>query len=101
MTGVSLEMAKRKSAPSRKSQKKYFFIVEGCTEENYIRRLKELYPHHKVDKPRNCNGGSAKAVLEAAKRFILKYGNDYLGYIIWFDEDTESSIQKQRRNLHE
>lgn len=82
-------MAKRKKISPRKSKPdKYFFIVEGCTEENYIRRLKELYPHHQVDKPRNCKGGSAKAVLEEAKRLITKHGDAYLGYIIWFDKDT-------------
>lgn len=60
-------MPKRKQTTSRERHQKYCFIAEGCTEENYIHRLKELYPHHKVDKPRNCNGGSAKTILKEAK----------------------------------
>jgi hypothetical protein len=92
-------MPKRKKISPRKSKPdKYFFIVEGCTEENYIRRLKELYPHHQVDKPRNYKGGSAKAVLEEAKRLIAKHGDDYLGYIVWFDKDTYFPQDKNLKN---
>jgi len=28
-------------------------------------------------------GGDAKGVLEKAKRLNSKYGNEYLGYVIW------------------
>ncbi|MDB9315809.1 RloB domain-containing protein [Spirulina sp. CS-785/01] len=78
-------MAKRKSRPKRKSKKIYYFIVEGCTEENYINHLKKLY---KTDaKIKNCNGGSAANVLKNAKKEIQKGNDDYVGYIIWFDQD--------------
>jgi hypothetical protein len=36
----------------------------------------------------NNKGGSAKAVLQKAEKLISKYANEYLGYVIWFDEDT-------------
>jgi hypothetical protein len=79
----------RKKSPSRTSkQRKYCFIVEGCTEENYINLLKRLYQNHKVGKLENNKGGSAKAVLQKAKKLIKKYANEYLGYVLWFDEDT-------------
>ncbi|OAD20022.1 hypothetical protein THIOM_004294 [Candidatus Thiomargarita nelsonii] len=80
-------MARKKTAKRKSKEKKYCFIVEGCTEENYIKLLKELYRHPQVDKPQNCHGGNAKGVLMKAERLISKYGNDYLGYIIWFDND--------------
>ncbi|RKZ39288.1 MAG: hypothetical protein DRQ49_11940 [Gammaproteobacteria bacterium] len=79
----------RKKSPSRTSKpKKYCFVVEGCTEENYINLLKGLYQKHKVGRLENNKGGSAKAVLQKAERLIEKYKNDYLGYVLWFDEDT-------------
>jgi len=80
-------MTKKRTNPRQSRQKNYCFIVEGCTEENYLKLLKKLYHHHKVDKLQNCNGGNAKGVLEKAKRFISKYGNEYLGYVVWFDQD--------------
>jgi hypothetical protein len=80
-------MARKRISKRRSQQKKYCFIVEGCTEENYINLLRGLYRHHKIDKLQNCNGGNAKGVLEKAKRFISKYGDGYLGYVIWFDKD--------------
>jgi len=90
----------RKKAPKRKSQpKQYFFFVEGCTEENYIQLLKTLYrQHQQVAKPQNCNGGSARHVLMEAKRFIPKYGPEYLGYVIWFDKDRYFSSDNQLKH---
>ncbi|MEM8722840.1 MAG: RloB domain-containing protein [Cyanobacteria bacterium P01_G01_bin.39] len=70
----------------RPSKKYIYFIVEGCTEENYIKRLKLLYKQGVQIK--NCRGGSAKKVLETANKIIKKHGDEYLGYVIWFDRDT-------------
>jgi len=51
-------MARKKTAKRKSIKPKYCFIVEGCTEENYIKRLKELYRHHQVDKPQNDRRGA-------------------------------------------
>jgi len=93
-------MARKKTAKRKSIKPKYCFIVEGCTEENYIKRLKELYRHHQVDKPQNCNGGNAKGVLMKAERFISKYGNEYLGYILWFDNDKYFSSEDANLKNH-
>ncbi len=76
---------KRKPRPVKKSKKIYYFIVEGYTEENYINLLKQTYK--KEANIKNCNGGSAKNVLKQAKKIVSKKSDDYLGYIIWFDQD--------------
>lgn len=72
-------MGKRKSRKKRQSKKVHLFIVEGCTEENYIKHLKKLY--RKSGKTENCKGGSAKAVMEQTKKLIKKHQDDYSGYI--------------------
>ena len=73
----------RKKRPSRISKKVYCFIVEGCTEENYLNHLKKLYKKSATIK--NCKGGNAKGVMEKAKKIIE---NDlFSGYLIWFDKD--------------
>ena len=77
---------KRKSRPVKKSKKIYYFIVEGYTEENYIKLLKQTYK--KDAQIKNCHGGSAKKVLLEAKKIVKKNSDDYLGYVIWFDKDT-------------
>ena len=79
-------MARKKRNTYRKSHKYVYFIVEGCTEENYIKVLNLLYKQGVRIK--NCNGGSAKKVLEEAKKIIKKHGDEYIGYVIWFDLDT-------------
>ncbi len=75
----------RKHPPQRQSKSVYYFIVEGCTEENYLKLLKTLY--HKDATLENCKGGSAKAVLEKAEKRITQ-SELYSGYIVWFDQDT-------------
>lgn len=82
-------MARKKRNTSRKSNKSIYFIVEGCTEENYIKLLKLLF--RKNVQIKNCNGGSAKKALTEAKKIINKNGDEYKGYIIWFDRDTYDS----------
>jgi len=79
-------MARKKRDANKKSKRSIYFIVEGCTEENYIKLLKLIYRRNVQIK--NCNGGSAKKVLQEAKKIINKYGDEYLGYVIWFDRDT-------------
>ena len=78
-----LKMGKRqnrKSRETRESKKVYYFIVEGCTEEKYIKLLKILYKKDATIK--NCNGGSARNVLNEAKKIITKNKDEYLGYIV-------------------
>ena len=79
-------MGRKKRNTSRQSNRNIYFIVKGCTEENYIKLLKLLYKQGSVIK--NCNGGSAKKVLEEAQKIIKKHSDDYKGYVIWFDCDT-------------
>ena len=45
-----------------------YFIVEGCTEENYIAVLKTIF--RKSAKINNTNGGNAKGVMQKAKKII-------------------------------
>ncbi len=90
----------RKTRKPRKSKPVYYFIVEGCTEENYIRILKAIY--RKPGKIKNCDGGSAKNVLDKAQKLIQKNGDDCTGYVIWFDADTyfpsDHNSKKQLEN---
>ena len=79
-------MARKKRDSYKKSNKTIYFIVEGCTEENYIKLLKLLY--RKNAQIKNCNGGSARNVLKEAKKTIDEYGDEYIGYVVWFDRDT-------------
>ncbi|MCI5123020.1 MAG: RloB domain-containing protein [Candidatus Electrothrix sp. AR5] len=75
----------RKQAQKRRSKKVYLFVVEGCTEENYINRLKCIYKQ--PSKPENCKGGSARAVMQKAEKLYKKHKDYYSGYVVWFDED--------------
>ena len=86
---IQIAMARKKRNTFRKSNKSIYFIVEGCTEENYIKLLKTLYRKNATIK--NCNGGSANKVLKEAQKIINKNGDDYKGYVIWFDRDTYNS----------
>lgn len=78
-------MARKKRNASRTSNKYVCFIVEGCTEENYIKLLKLLY--RQGIQIKNCNGGSARKVLEEARKIIRRHNDEYIGYVIWFDRD--------------
>ncbi len=62
-----------------------YFIVEGCTEENYIKVLKKLY--RKSAKLKNIEGGSAKNILTQAEK-IINDNSEYSNFIVWFDDDT-------------
>ncbi len=79
-------MARKRRNTYKKSNKSIYIIVEGCTEENYLKLLKLLY--RKNVQIKNCNGGSAKKVLDEARKTINKYGDEYIGYVVWFDRDT-------------
>ena len=84
-------MARKKRNTDRLSKKSIYFIVEGCTEENYIKLLKMLY--RQPVQIKNCHGGSAKKVLKEARKIINKNADDYKGYVIWFDRDTYNSSE--------
>ena len=81
----------RKKTIKRKSKQVFLFIVEGCTETNYINLLKRLYKKNAVIN--NCKGGSAKSVMKEAEKIVEKHGDYYTGYIVWFDFDTFISSQ--------
>jgi hypothetical protein len=89
----------RKKPEKRKSRNVFLFIVEGCTEENYIICLKRIYK--KNAKTKNCKGGSAGAVMYEAKKLVSENRDDYTGYVIWFDGDTysESDDYNQKNSL--
>ena len=83
-------MARKKRNTFKKKSNKYvYFIVEGCTEENYLKLFKIIY--RKNIQIKNCHGGSAKKVLETAKKIIRENGEEYKGYVLWFDKDTYDS----------
>lgn len=83
-------MAKPKQRSKRPLKRKrmpvYLFIVEGCTEKNYINCLKQLY--RKNGEIKNSQGGSAKAVMQLAEKQIALFQNEYTGFVVWFDADT-------------
>ena len=87
----------REKRPPRKSIRPYYFIVEGSTEENYLLLLKILYKNGA--KIKNCRGGSVKNILLEAEKIINKNNpDDYLGYVIWFDQDTFVSSDSKLKN---
>ncbi len=89
-------MARDKRSP-RKSIRPYYFIVEGSTEENYLLLLKNLYKNGA--KIKNCGGGSVKNILLESEKIINKNNpDDYLGYVIWFDQDTFVSSDSNLKN---
>ncbi len=79
-------MGRKKRDSDRPSNKYIYFIVEGCTEENYLKLLKIIY--RQGIQIKNIKGGSAKKVLEEAKKIIKNTSDEYKGYVIWFDRDT-------------
>lgn len=95
-------MARRKRQ-KRTSEPVYFFVVEGDTEENYIKLLKRLY--RKPGQIYNCDGGNARTVLKQTLAQIAahqKFGgaNDYSGYVVWFDDDAfETSDREEREKV--
>lgn len=87
----------RDKRPLRKSIRPYYFIVEGFTEEHYLCLLKQLFKKSATIK--NCKGGSANNVLSEAEKIINKNNpDDYLGYVIWFDQDTFVSSDSNLKN---
>ncbi len=88
----------RKESSKRQAPIIGLFIVEGCTEENYIKLLKTLYRSgHRVH---NCKGGSAKNVLKEARTKIRENEHDF--YVLLFDADTDTSDNDQeKRNIQE
>jgi len=61
-----------------------YFIVEGCTEENYLTVLKSIF--RKKVKTENTNGGNARGVMLKALQTIKK-NPEYTTFIVWFDND--------------
>lgn len=76
----------KRNVKKQAKPEKYLAIVEGCTEENYLKHLKNLGTHE-LGSILNCKGGKARSVLLEAIKKYEKYGQYYKGYLIWFDED--------------
>ena len=87
---------KRKSSPRRKSINVPLFIVEGYTEENYIKTLQKIYD--KSVSIENCKGGGAKSVLLKAEDMIVSEAEYYNSFIIIYDLDTYSVIDEQLKS---
>ncbi len=75
----------RKQRPQKELQSINYFIVEGCTEENYINLLKRLYKNN--SKIKNCKGGNAKGVMIDALSILKEKKEIYSKFIVWFDND--------------
>ncbi|MEM8640431.1 MAG: RloB domain-containing protein [Cyanobacteria bacterium P01_G01_bin.54] len=82
----------RKKRPVRQSKKVYGFIVEGHTEANYLKCLKQLY--RQGAQIWNCAGGHGIGVMREAKKMIKEHGDDYSGYVVWFDGNRYYSKDK-------
>ena len=87
---------KRKSSPRRKSINVPLFIVEGYTEENYIKTLQKIYD--KSASIENCKGGGAKSVLLKAEDMIISEAEYYNSFIIIYDLDTYSTLDEQLKS---
>lgn len=87
----------RKKRVARQSKKVFLFIVEGCTEKNYLGLLKLLY--RRGASIENCGGGGARSVLRQAKKLIRRHRDYYSGYVILFDRDTYNPAKD--RNLRD
>jgi hypothetical protein len=71
------------------------FIVEGCTETNYIKLLNKLFEPQKAPKTHNCRGGSAKNILFEAEKKIRE--DNYSSYVVIFDADTYQITDKTKK----
>ena len=87
---------KRKSSPRRKSINVPLFIVEGFTEENYLKTLQKIYD--KSASIENCKGGGAKSVLLKAEELVMSEAEYYNSFIIIYDLDTYSTIDEPLKN---
>ena len=77
-------MARKKRSKRRLNKSEPYFIVEGYTEENYIKLLKNIYG--KSAEIKNVRGGNAKGVIEKALQIIDQH-IEYSDFIVWFDND--------------
>lgn len=88
----------RQQRIQRELKEVYCFIVEGCTEENYLKLLKKLYK--KSGDIRNCGGGNAKGVMIDAKGFIAAKETVYSKFIVWFDGDRYDPKNSEELTLY-
>ncbi len=79
---------KRKISPTKKSIEVPLFIVEGYTEENYIKILKIIY--QKNVSILNCKGGGANSVLLKSDKIINEEADYYSSFVIIYDADTDN-----------
>ena len=86
----------RKVRTTKRTKVVPLFIVEGDSEEVYIKRCKSVYS--KAAKVNNANGGSARNVLQQAQKIIAENATDYSNYIVWFDVDTYFAPDRNLKN---
>lgn len=89
---------KRKSSPRKRSVNVPLFIVEGHTEENYIKLLKKLYS--KSVEVKNCYGGGANSVLLQSDKLLSDKdeASYYTSFVIMYDADTDNPKYNALRN---
>jgi hypothetical protein len=69
-----------------------YFLVEGCTEENYIKLLKKIYSKRAEVKKVNGKGVNHLIKQYHKERDIKNYDEQ----ILWFDNDTCSIEDNQK-----
>ena len=79
---------KRKSSFIKKSIRVPLFIVEGYTEENYIKILRIVF--QKNVSVLNCRGGGAHSVLLLSDKIIGDEDGYYSSFVIIYDADTDN-----------
>ncbi len=73
------------------------FIVEGCTETNYIRTLNAIFRcGYKVI---NCQGGGARGVLQQAKKIIKNNVDIYSHFVVIFDSDADFNNENLKKEI--
>jgi|WetSurMetagenome_2_1015567.scaffolds.fasta_scaffold66944_1 hypothetical protein len=88
----------RKQRPQKEFQPINYFIVEGCTEENYLNLLKRLYKNN--SKVKNCKGGNAKGIMIDALNILKEKKEIYSKFIVWFDNDRFNPKNPEESKLY-
>jgi hypothetical protein len=88
----------RKRSHRKRSNNVPLFIVEGYTEENYIKLLRKLSSKSVVVK--NCYGGGANSVLLQSDKLLSDKdeASYYTSFVIMYDVDTYNPKYDTLRN---
>ena len=76
-------------------------IVEGYTEEHYIKLLNEYFGTKYF--PYNCKGGNANGVLKKTQEYISEKQGEYSRFIVVYDGDTchEGDVKQRENDLEQ